>query len=123
MASFLLVDGERNFRQALEIELRIDGAQVTTADAADRVTTAIPLDQFDVCVVDSRVAGADALLERASRAGIPAIAVGPHRELLECAARRHGVAMLEKPFSATTLLALCCELAGRAARRSASSPR
>lgn len=106
MAAFLLLDGDRNFRRALEIELRMEGAQVTSADSAERARSLFAFGRFDLCVVDSLLTSSDALLERAARAGVTAIATGPHPELLDRAARRHQVATLEKPFSAAALLAL-----------------
>jgi DNA-binding NtrC family response regulator len=107
MAAFLLLDADRNFRRALEIELRLDGARVTSGGSA---VEALPLAQrgaFDLVLVDSVVPGADALLQRATDVGLPTIATGLHRELLDRAARRYRVATLEKPFSAAALLALC----------------
>jgi DNA-binding NtrC family response regulator len=112
VAAFLLLDGDRNFRRALEIELRMAGAQVTSAEPLERARSLFAFGSFDVCVVDSLLTNADALLDRAASAGMTTIAVGPHPELLDRAARRHQVATLEKPFSAAALLALCRALAG-----------
>jgi DNA-binding NtrC family response regulator len=110
MAAVLLVDGDRNFRSALAIALRLDGVEVAAADSADALRLT-PTDAFDLVVVDSLLPDADTLLARAAELGLRAVATGPHPELLARAARRHRVPTLEKPFSAGALLAICGEAA------------
>ena len=106
MSAFLLVDGDRNFRRATEIALRLEGAEVASAESAGEALALLSARTFDVVAVDSLLGDADELLSQARALGLSAVATGPHRELLERAARRHAVATLEKPFAAPALLAL-----------------
>jgi DNA-binding NtrC family response regulator len=106
MVAFLLVDGDRNFREALAIGLRLDGhLAIATGDvdeACDRIRTL----HFDCCLVDAHLTGADALLEIAAGAGLRAIATSPHADLLAAAAGRHPRAgALAKPFRSDDLVA------------------
>jgi DNA-binding NtrC family response regulator len=105
MAAFLLADGDRNFRRALEIALRLEGAEVATADSAAEALVLLHRVSFDLVVVDTLLADADRLLELTTAAGLLTVAVGPHAELLVRAARLHHVPTLEKPFDAAALLA------------------
>jgi len=105
MAAFLLADGDRNFRRALEIALRLEGAKVSTADSAADALALLHRVSFDLVAVDTLLADADRLLELTTSAGLLTVAVGPHAELLERAARLHHVPTLEKPFDAAALLA------------------
>ncbi len=103
---FLIVDGDRNFREALAIALRLDGHDVEVESSADdalaRVGVAFP--RFDCCVVDAHLAGADALLEGARHAGARTVVTGPYADLLDHARRRHpGAEALPKPFRASDL--------------------
>jgi CheY-like chemotaxis protein len=113
MASVLLIDGDRNFREALAIALRLDGCAVTSA--ADG-TEALPLLQggaFDLCLVDLNVRGVEALLGAASALRTLVLVTGPYSELLEAAARRFPpVRALPKPFAAADLLSRLPRLAG-----------
>ena len=106
MAAFLIVDEDRNFRDALAIGLRLDGhTAVATGDAED-ARARLATGWFDCCLVDAHLAGADALLEIAASAGIRAVATGPYADLLAVAAARHPHAeALPKPFRAADLVA------------------
>ncbi|HEX9308767.1 MAG TPA: hypothetical protein VF912_21845 [Anaeromyxobacter sp.] len=106
MPAFLIVDEDRNFRDALAIGLRLDGhIAVATGDAED-ARARLAAGWFDCCLVDAHLAGADELLEIAARAGLRAIATGPYAELLTAAAARHPHAQaLPKPFRAADLVA------------------
>jgi DNA-binding NtrC family response regulator len=107
MASFLIVDEDRNFREALAIALRLDGHEATVSASADDARARLEAGRFGCCVADAHLAGADALLAAAIRSGLRAIATGPYPELLAAAAARHpGVRTLAKPFRAFELVLL-----------------
>jgi DNA-binding NtrC family response regulator len=106
MRAFLIVDGDRNFGEALAIALRLDGhLAISTTDvqeACDRIRAV----RFDCCLVDTHLPGADSLLEIASGSGIRAIATSPYEDLLAAAAARHPHAeALAKPFGVDDLVA------------------
>jgi ActR/RegA family two-component response regulator len=102
MASFLLVDADRNFREALAIALRLDGHQVAVTASVEEALAQVGA--VSCCVVDAHLAGADALLEAAARTGVRRVVTGPYPELLAHAARRHpGAEPLPKPFRAGEL--------------------
>jgi DNA-binding NtrC family response regulator len=104
MASFLIVDADRNFREALAIALRLDGHAAVVVESADEALGLIGHGTLDCCVVDAHLLGADAVLEAAGAAGARAVVTGPHEDLLAHAARRHPRAQpLAKPFAAETL--------------------
>jgi DNA-binding NtrC family response regulator len=104
MAAFLIVDADRNHREALAIALRLDGHEVTAARGAEDGRAALASGRFDCCVVDVHLADADALLEAAERRDVRAVATGPYPELLAAAAARHPRAgLLPKPFRAHDL--------------------
>jgi DNA-binding response OmpR family regulator len=106
MSSFLLIDEDRNFREALAIELRLDGCQVASADSADGARSALSAARFDLCVVDLHLAGAEAFLAELSSLPLPVLVTGPHADLLASAAGRFpGALVLEKPFRARDLMA------------------
>ncbi len=106
MAPLLLVDGDRNFRRALAIALRLDGLDVVTAESVDAALAKLVGERFRTAVVDCLLPGADALLERLASGGVRVVATGIHPELLVGAARRHpGVSTIEKPFRASDLTA------------------
>jgi DNA-binding response OmpR family regulator len=106
MASVLLIDGDRNFREALAIALRLDGCAVATASGGPEALDLLRRGPFDLCLVDLNVAGAEGLLGAAATQPTPLLVTGPYPELLEAAARRHPPARaLAKPFSAADLLA------------------
>lgn len=110
MTAFLIVDGDRNFRDALGIELRLDGHYATTVGTVEEAQARLAAVRFDCCVVDAHLPDADALLEAAAESGLRAVAVGRYPELLAAAAVRHPhAATLPKPFRA-------CELAARVDR-------
>ncbi len=105
MAAFLIVDEDRNFRDALAIGLRLDGHRAVAVGDAEDARARLRDDGFDCCVVDAHLPGADALLEMAATAGVRAIATGPYAELLEAASARHPRAVaLAKPFRASDLV-------------------
>jgi DNA-binding NtrC family response regulator len=108
MPAFLLLDADRNFRSALEIALRVEGAEVAAAGSVAEAERLLETRSFDLVAIDSLLGGAEALLARFVSERRPVVAIGPHPELLARAARRFGVPTLEKPFDATALV----ELAG-----------
>ncbi|WP_242342174.1 response regulator [Anaeromyxobacter terrae] len=104
MASFLIVDGDRNFREALAIALKLDGHAVAAAGSAEEALARIAAGRPDCCVVDAHLLGSDAVLETAAAAGARTVVTGPHEDLLVHAARRHPCAQpLPKPFGAEAL--------------------
>jgi DNA-binding NtrC family response regulator len=104
MASFLIVDGDRNFREALAIALRLDGHTASSAGRADDALARMGDGRFDCCVVDAHLLDADAVLDAATAAGVRTVVTGPHEDLLAYAARRHPRAQtLPKPFPADAL--------------------
>lgn len=112
MVAFLLVDGDKNFREALAIGLRLDGHLAIATGDVDEACDRLRAVHFDCCLVDAHLPGADALLEIASGAGLRTVATSPHADLLAAAARRHPRAgALPKPFRSDELVAH----AGRAA--------
>jgi DNA-binding NtrC family response regulator len=105
MSSLLLIDGDRNFREALAIALRLEGCRVAATEDAAFGRLAMSAGRYDLCVVDLNVAGAERLLDDAS-AGQAVLLTGPHEDLLAKAAHRHPrVRVLAKPFQAADLLA------------------
>jgi DNA-binding NtrC family response regulator len=106
MPAFLILDGDRNFRDALAIALRLDGhLALATGDPA-YARAQLAARAFDCCIVDAHLAGADALLESAASAGLRAFATGPYPELLAASTRRHPHAeALAKPFRPSDLAA------------------
>ncbi len=107
MAPFLIVDGDRNFREALAIALRLDGIDVRVAESVQAAQEALAFFSFALVVVDSLLRGADDLLgQLAASPSSLIVATGPHPEILDRAAKRHRVRTLEKPFQAADLAAL-----------------
>ena len=105
MLAFLIVDGDRNFRDALAIGLRLDGHLAIGTGDVDEACERLRAVRFDCCLVDTHLPGADSLLEIASGSGIRAIATSPYAELLAAAASRHPRAeALAKPFGTKDLL-------------------
>ena len=105
MVAFLIVDADRNFRDALAIGLRLDGHLAVAIGDADEACERLRVVRFDCCLVDAHLAGADALLEVAASAGLRAIATSPHPDLLAAAVARHPLARaLAKPFLSRELL-------------------
>ncbi len=110
MASFLIVDEDRNFREALAIALRLEGHEASAVPDADGGRARLAAGPIDCCLVDVHLRGADELLEAAARAGVRAFATGPHADLLAAAATRHPHAgMLPKPLRASELEARVCD--------------
>ncbi len=106
MAAFLIVDEDRNFREALAIALRLEGHDAVAVGDAPAARARLAQGSVDCCLVDAHLRGADALLEAASRAGIRAFATGPYPDLLAAAAARHPHAgILPKPLRAAELAA------------------
>lgn len=115
MASLLLVDADRNFREALAIALRLDGLEVEAAASADEALERLARRGFDLCVVDAHLAGVEEVLETACARGARAVVTGPYPELLERAVRRHPRAeALAKPFPPAALASRALAGAGRA---------
>ena len=107
MASFLIVDEDRNFREALIIALRLDGHDTLGSASADDARARLAGAPFTCCVVDAHLAGAEGLLRAVIASGARAVATGPYTELLRAAAGRHpGVETLTKPFRAADLAQL-----------------
>jgi DNA-binding NtrC family response regulator len=112
MASFLIVDEDRNFREALAIALRLDGHDASVSAAAEDARARLADARFTCCVVDAHLAGAEGLLGAALESGARVIATGPYPELLEAAAGRHpGAETLTKPFRALDLARLVVDRA------------
>jgi len=108
MPSVLLLDPDRNFREALAIALRLDGFQVAVPvpPAADEAIRWLDVARFDACVADARIPGLDGVADAASRTGARMVLTGPHPDLLALAVRRlAGAAALPKPFGAVELAA------------------
>jgi len=104
MAAYLIVDPDRNFREALAIALRLDGHAVTAAATSDEALAQLERGGRPCLVVDAHLWGVDAVLGAAARAGIRTVLTGPHADLLAHAARRHPFAEpLAKPFAAEAL--------------------
>jgi len=115
MASFLIVDEDRNFREALAIALRLDGHDAAASADTGEARALLARARFDCCLVNAHLPGADALLEASARAGARAFATGPYPELLAAAAARHPHAeMLPKPLRTSELEARLCGGAGPA---------
>ncbi len=106
MATFLIVDADRNFRETLAIALRLDGHEASAAATVEDARVHLAGARFDCCAVDAHLPDADALLEAAAKAGARALATGRYPELLAASAARHPSAeMLAKPFRAADLAA------------------
>lgn len=105
MVAFLIVDGDRNFRDALAIGLRLDGHLAVAIGDVDEACERLRAVRFDCCLVDAHLPGAETLLEIAAGAGLQAIATSPHPDLLAAAASRHPRAgALAKPFKSVDLV-------------------
>ncbi len=106
MATFLIVDGDKNFREALAIALRLDGHVASATGTVEEARARLEAVRFDCLAVDAHLPGADALLEAAAKTGVRALATGRYPELLAASAARHPSAeMLPKPFRAADLAA------------------
>ncbi len=67
MAAFLIVDEDRNFRDALAIGLRLDGHRALAVGDAEEARARLRDGGFDCCVVDAHLADADALFAHRER--------------------------------------------------------
>jgi DNA-binding response OmpR family regulator len=106
MPSVLLVDPDRNFREALAVGLRLDGFLVGTSDSADEAARFLGAARFDACLADAFLHGLDGLAEAAERTGARLVLTGTHEELIGRAARRlRGALVLAKPFRPAELAA------------------
>ena len=106
MVAFLIVDADRNFRDALAIGLRLDGHLAVATDDVDEAYARRRAGGRPRGSSRSGPPGADALLELAAGAGLQAIATSPYPELLSAAAsRRPRAEALAKPFGSKDLLA------------------
>lgn len=102
--SFLIVDADRNFREALAIALRLDGHVAQVVASAEDALAHLRAGGFTCCVVDAHQPGADEVLEGSVSHGLRTVLTGPYPDLLAQAARRHpGVELLAKPFQAAEL--------------------
>jgi DNA-binding NtrC family response regulator len=120
MASFLIVDEDRNFREALAIALRLEGHDAATAGDAAAARARLAEGPIDCCLVDAHLRGADAVIDAACRPGTCALATGPYPELLAATAARHPRAgTLAKPVRAAQLEA--CVADARAAAAAAAA--
>jgi len=106
MPSFLLIDEDRNFREALAIALRLEGCQVASASSAAGAQAALSAGRFDLCVLDLHLDGVEGLLAEVLGRPLPVLLTGPHADLLRHAADRFPRAqVLEKPLQARDLIA------------------
>ncbi len=102
--AYLIVDPDRNFREALAIALRLEGHEVRTASDASQARAQLELGGVSCCVADWGVDGIDQVLELATRAGVRTIVTGVHPALVDSTARRHPrTEALPKPFRAEEL--------------------
>jgi DNA-binding NtrC family response regulator len=102
---FLLVDADRNFREALAIALRLEGRTVAAASTAEEGLARLAAGGIRCCVVDALLTHADAVLAAAVAGGLRAVVTTTYPDLLASAARRNPRAeMLLKPFAPVALL-------------------
>jgi DNA-binding response OmpR family regulator len=114
--SFLIVDADRNFREALAISLRLDGYEVAVAASADDALAQLARGGARCCVVDAHLHDADRVVTAAARSGHRHVLTGPYADLLVAAGRRHPAAeLLAKPFRASELTRGCRTPAGASA--------
>jgi DNA-binding response OmpR family regulator len=107
MAAFLIVDADRNFREALAIALRLDGHVAQVASTADEAVLHLAARAYAFCVVDAHLWQSERIAQAALRAGASPVLTGPHADLVHSAARRvPGARALPKPFGAEALAAL-----------------
>lgn len=105
---FLIVDADRNFREAMAIALRLDGYAVEVAASAEEAVERLASGHGFCCVVDAHLFAVDVVLGAAARAGLRVVLTGPHADLLAAASRRHPTAeLLPKPFRAAELTRGC----------------
>jgi DNA-binding NtrC family response regulator len=105
MPSVLLVDADRNFREALAIALRLDGFHVASCGSSEEAVRWLRVARFDACVSDARLGGLDGLAAAASRSGMRLLLTAPHLEVATAAARRHPRAeVIAKPIRPADLV-------------------
>ena len=107
MTPVLLVDADRNFRQALAIALQLDGVPVDTATNVEEALARVGRGAYRACLVDCLMPGADELFEcLAGVGGLRVIGTGAYPEVLALARRRHPwLGTLQKPFPVAELQA------------------
>ncbi len=104
MPTFLIVDADRNFREALAIALRLDGHPALATGSADEAIAQLGGGGFSCCLVDVHLPGADEVADAAAHVRARVVITGPYPELLAGALRRHpGARPLPKPFRAAEL--------------------
>lgn len=104
MASFLIVDGDRNFRETLAIALRLDGHEALVASSPEVALALLAGGSIECCLVDAHHPAADALLDAAEDARAIPFATARYPEMLAAIAARHPkVRTLSKPFRAADL--------------------
>ncbi len=107
MAPLLLIDGDRNFRQALAIALKLDGYEVLATDSVDGPLADLSRAGYRCCIVDARLAGASTIVDRLAEAGACVVVTAFDPDLLANILGRHpGIVTLEKPFRVEDLRAL-----------------
>jgi len=107
MAAYLIVDEDRNFREALAIGLRLDGHAAHVASSADEAVLHLTARAYAFCVVDAHLWGLQRVLDASVRSSAVPVLTGPHADLVESAAARVPTARaLPKPFGAEALTAL-----------------
>jgi DNA-binding NtrC family response regulator len=107
MPSYLIVDEDRNFREALAIGLRLDGHPAQVASSADEAVLHLATGRFGFCVVDAHVWSLERVLDACGRHAVVPVLTGPHADLVETAAAKVPSARaLPKPFGAEALAAI-----------------
>lgn len=108
--SYLIVDPDRNFREALAIALRLDGHEAVVAESAADGAAALQGRPVGWCLVDAHLQDAEQVLAAAERAGVRVVMTGPYADVLEAAGRRHPTALLlAKPIRPRDLTRHCGE--------------
>ncbi len=103
--TYLLVDADRNFREALAIALRLEGHEVRTASQSWEALAQLERGGVSCCVADWGVEGVDDVLEAAERCGARTVVTGIHPSLVSNTVRRHpGAEALAKPFRTEELI-------------------
>jgi DNA-binding NtrC family response regulator len=99
MPPLLLVDPDRNFRQALAIALRLDGYTVETASTVEEALGIVARAPVGGCAADCLLPDVDRLFTQLEASSVPAVAVSNHPEFLREVTKRHPfLVTLEKPF-------------------------
>ncbi|MFO0582602.1 MAG: hypothetical protein U0229_10035 [Anaeromyxobacter sp.] len=107
MPAYLIVDEDRNFREALAIGLRLDGHAAQVASSADEAVLHLATGRYGVCVVDAHLWSLKRVLDACARQSAVPVLTGPHADLVNSAAEKIPSARaLPKPFGAAALVAL-----------------